>query len=180
MNLESENELVECLLCNRKFKIITALHLKKNHDTTMKEYRLTFPNAPISSEGFKQKQRQRTKVKETEQINTQEIKSEIPPDLTKTGKEEIFDYMRDVFFPRLKKGRVVKESPSGAVEYSLILDMFDFHQKIAFNFKDAYWHSFDNAYELNKVNILIKNGWKVYEIDGVNPTIQDVINSIEK
>ena len=39
--------MITCVLCGRKFKVISPLHLKRIHGVTMSQYRERFPDAPI-------------------------------------------------------------------------------------------------------------------------------------
>ena len=39
--------MVNCTLCNRKFKTITELHLQKKHGMSLREYMTTYPEAKI-------------------------------------------------------------------------------------------------------------------------------------
>ena len=45
-------EKIICQICKKKFKRITNTHLKKNHNTTMAQYRQEFPDAPIDMDGL--------------------------------------------------------------------------------------------------------------------------------
>ena len=48
---------VICQLCGKAFNMIVATHLKKEHNTTMKEYKEIFPNVPVSSLSFRANKR---------------------------------------------------------------------------------------------------------------------------
>lgn len=182
MNSELENASgVVCMVCEKEFKIISPSHLRKEHGLSMDEYKERYPNASISSANFRNKQKIAQNARFNNDIGNLNVVVDEPSpseDLTKTGKDAIFDYLKP-HFRDLKKGRVVDQSPSGGISFSLILDMYDKSRKIAFNFKEAIWHAHDYAYEAVKTSVLKKHGWTVYEVLGVNPSVLDVKRLIE-
>ena len=52
-----DNGKVICQHCKKSFNIISPTHLKKEHDSNIEKYRKEFPDAPLSSQQFKAKQR---------------------------------------------------------------------------------------------------------------------------
>src|SRR5574340_353846 len=52
-----DNGKVICQHCKKPFNIISPTHLKKEHNSTVEKYKKDFPDAPLSSQQFKAKQR---------------------------------------------------------------------------------------------------------------------------
>jgi len=48
----SEEGKIECLLCNKSFKILTDAHMKAKHESTLQDYKKKFPKAPIASKVY--------------------------------------------------------------------------------------------------------------------------------
>lgn len=69
-----ENGKVVCKICGKSFITITGRHLKK-HDVTMANYRLRYPDAPVTNETFKVKMRNKHKTtfQKEEEIDVRDI-----------------------------------------------------------------------------------------------------------
>ena len=50
--LFDENEKVICQLCGKPFMVISPRHLSGKHEIKYSEYKLRFPDAPLSSAEF--------------------------------------------------------------------------------------------------------------------------------
>jgi len=56
MDMSVADKLVKCKICGKRFRMITAFHLKHVHGITMNEYRQEYPGAPIWSDRRKKLQ----------------------------------------------------------------------------------------------------------------------------
>jgi len=57
--LTTDNGLIICQLCGKELKVLTAKHTKKCRDITVAQYKIMFPEAPVSGDQYKAAQRNR-------------------------------------------------------------------------------------------------------------------------
>ena len=62
-------ESVKCEICSRKFRQITENHLKYKHNTTLEEYTIQYPNAPLLSESLRKELRNNNPMKDKNVIS---------------------------------------------------------------------------------------------------------------
>lgn len=60
---------IKCVLCGHEAHVITPTHLKK-HQLSVVEYRVSFPDAPIFSESFKQSLTERNRIRNNTLLGT--------------------------------------------------------------------------------------------------------------
>lgn len=72
---------IKCLICNKKFKQVTSTHLKKEHNITMQEYKIKFPNCVIYDEKFCQNIR--TRVTKWHSDMSKDVKESISGKISK-------------------------------------------------------------------------------------------------
>jgi len=80
-----DDSKVTCEICKKQYRLISPLHLK-THNTTMAQYRLRYPDAPLVSKGT----RDRMKVSLTESIRKSKVK-EVDIGETENHKDDIVE-----------------------------------------------------------------------------------------
>jgi len=198
----SEDGKVNCQLCGKPFLVIAPKHLS-THGVTYSEYKLRFPDVPLSCEEFytrssygKEKQ---IFVKETLDSFEDEIEVEKDPivegeiniemladdikesskDICVTLKNKTLEHLKS-FFTNIKKDFVIQIfSPNNLLVFETISDFSDPVLKINIEFPKCFWHNQSVYTQMNRDNILKENGWKVIRINSNSPTFEQIKNSIK-
>jgi len=191
---------VVCQICGESFQVISPRHLTK-HKIQYSDYTKRFPDAPLSSDQFAAKSKygktkdlfssdddmedvigdDETYVEEdidfdeltiTELIQKQlgEIK-----DPVQAQKTRVFDYLRN-HFANVEKDYLLREiSPISKRQlFEYITDFCDPVLKVVIQFPNTFWHNVELGIDLNK-NLKLKNtGWKVLEIPGTSPSLDQI------
>ncbi len=76
-DISIDNGKIICLECKKEFIMITAAHLKKFHSMTVEGYKLKYPEAELTGEIFKAKQRHKKKIILNKESNNLENNSNI-------------------------------------------------------------------------------------------------------
>jgi len=197
----SESGKVICQLCKKHFSIISPTHLKNSHSITLKEYKKQFPDAAVSSDIFKAKQRFNavemfgpidefkneeeifSKLKDKnnntddevffESVKSDQEEKALKENIPYNDKREIFSYLRKVF-PNIKNNYKLEiYSLSGNLSLSTITDIADPILKIDFEFPDAFWHNENRAVIHNRKEILEKYDWKLISFESI-PSINEL------
>lgn len=93
------------------------------------------------------------------------------------NKLQILHYLISQFPDLHNNFFVVKTTLGGFIEYNLITDMVILYRKIDLEFPNAFWHNYDIPKD-NRDQKLIKDGWKVINIESRNPTVEDVRSAL--
>jgi hypothetical protein len=149
--LNSEDSHVICEICGEKMVGITNTHLSFQHNMTISEYKLLYPNSRIVSE--------KTSEKLTNQII--EINKTITPTWTSKGEIELREYIESLGFNTIKgKNRKILEGKE--------IDIIIPELKICFEYNGLYFHTEEmgknSTYHLNKTLDCYKLGYKLYHI----------------
>ena len=196
--LYDEDGKVVCQICGKSFITISPRHLK-GHNVKYADYFKRFPNAPKSNAEFaarskygknktifkEQEEKPPTMgegifVEEEPEIDELPIQREVER-LTKkvtpmeATKNKIQDHLR-LFFANVEKDYLVRhyEPRSGALEFEFITDFCDPILKVVVQFPNTFWHNQERAIDLNKNIKLEQSGWKVVEIHGKAPSLDDI------
>lgn len=207
-NLEQEEQVegldyVACRLCDMKCKVITAMHLKKVHNTNMAEYREVFPDAQIGIPfSRRRKHDKQNDIVDDQSVNQEIVVETLPEDKiiepiispVEDNKElpskpeypkvllesfdSVFKFLKSKF-KNIQTGILSKSSAAGDVEYYFQVDFFDKSSKTVFEFPNTLWHNPDRAYEHNKLKILKKHGWVIYVVNEKHPSTDSITNMID-
>jgi hypothetical protein len=186
-----------CQECGKAYGLITPAHLK-THNLTLPEYRLLYPDCPISgaqflastitfqdSVLFKDKEADPSALPK-EEIEKSNLKSSGFPHsvLNLKGvpknKADILKYLHDAY-PYLENNYsiVKKHFYSGMLEYKYTTDMADPVKKVIFDFPQAFWHNFDPYPDHQKNQRLKEDGWIIITVNKHYPTVLDVIEDTD-
>lgn len=183
---------IYCQECGGVFSLITPAHLKK-HNITFAEYKLKYPDCPISDKAYKAaryEQRESVLFKSNEDIERElveeKLKSNQPPPSVidykglHKNKIPILQYLHETY-PHLENNYYIEKRHfhSDLLLYRFITDAADPVQKIIFDFPDAYWHNVDFPPAPHKHKKLEEDGWKIYTFKGKYPTDKEVRISID-
>lgn len=136
----NEEGKVICQLCGKAYLVISPRHLSSSHNITHSEYKLRFPNAPLSCEEFNAmgkygKEKQIFVEKELKKLDEPEVDNDIPDhdvnptiekeinfeqiletarpksiDICDVEKDKMLDYLRAIF-TNIKKDYMIQEFP---------------------------------------------------------------------
>lgn len=202
-----EKGKVICQICGKSFLVISPKHLSSNHSIKYAEYKLRFPDAPLSSEEFnasskygKDKQvfvkEELEKLEELpddigEEIEVvePEIEDEIDiknlledkksKDICCTSKDQILDLLRS-YFTNVKKDYLITQKDAGMVVFEFITDFCDPVLKVVIQFPKTFWHNREAFDDPNKKLKLETFGWKVVEINTNPPKLKDISVALER
>lgn len=181
-----------CQECGKAYGLITPAHLK-THNLTLEEYRLLYPDCPISGAQFlastnlyhdsvlfkdKESDPSALPVEEKEISN---IKSSGFPhsvlDLkgVPKNKADILKYLHDAY-PYLENNYSIEKRHfhDERLLYKYITDMADPVKKVIFDFPDAFWHNNDPFPDHRKNKRLKDDGWIIITVNKHYPTVHDV------
>ena len=187
---------VICQECGTTFSMITPAHLK-SHNMVMAEYRLKYPDCPISAAEYKAS---RFTYKDSVLFKGNEgIASDLPEEeiveiidkdthkhsvLTFTNipknKVDILKFLHKAY-PYLEDSYSIEHRHfhDDRLLYKYITDMADPVKKVLFDFPNAFWHNQDPYPDFQKFDILKADGWIVIIVDKHYPTVQDVLFDID-
>lgn len=194
----NENGKVLCQICGKPYLVISPKHLA-NHKVTYAEYKMRFPDAPLSSKEFAAKgkygKEKHLFVKETleemesdidaEELNEPDVEDEIDfkkiiednpvsGDICDISKDRILDHLR-TFLTNVKKDFIIQQfSIVGDLVYEVITDFADPVLKINIEFPKTFWHNQESFSDNTRDRKLAEYGWKVIKINSVKPTFQDI------
>ncbi len=192
---------VICQICGKPYLVISPKHLTK-HNITYSEYKIRFPDAPLSSKEFAAKgkygKEKHLFVKETidemeadevpvnepiveDEIDFEKVMRENPvnPDMCNTHKDKILDHLRS-FFTNIKKDYMIQVfSIDNRMIYEAISDFSDPVLKITIDFPNTFWHNRALYDDPTKEKKLKEFGWKVVKINGKSPSFKKITKIIE-
>lgn len=186
-----------CQECGKPYSLITPAHLK-THNLTLEEYRLLYPDCPISgaqhlastnlyqdSVLFKDKEGEIAPPTKEEEALSLLKSSGRPHSILKLkgvpkNKADILTYLHDAY-PYMENNYLVekKHFNDGRLLWSYITDMADPVKKVIFDFPDAFWHNNDEYPDHQKNKILKEDGWIIVTVNKHYPTVQDVIEDTD-
>ena len=104
---------------------------------------------------------------------------EDPKGLIPSDKLRILNYLACNFDGVENNFFIEKTSLSGHTEYRLVTDIAIPLRKIDIEFPKAFWHNYDIPKEVRD-DKLRSNGWKIYEVNEVAPSIATIDKIIEE
>jgi len=202
----NEEGKVVCQICGKAFLVISPRHLG-THSITYSEYKLRFPDAPLSCEEFNArgkygKEKQIFVEEELKKLDEPEIYNDIPEhdvnptiaeeidfeqvledakskDLCDNSKDIILDYLRAIF-TNIKKDYMIREySIDNRMLFEFITDFADPVLKVNFEFPKSFWHNRMSFEDVNRDLKLKECGWKIFKIKSTSPSIKHVKKLIE-
>lgn len=191
-----EKGKVLCQVCGKPYLVITPRHLA-THDVTYSEYKLRFPDAPLSSDEFDSLSKF---GKEKELFMEQMMKEEVEPDvgeeiyvdepiyeveedtrdLFTKSKDKILEFLQSYFSHMQKDFLIQERTLDGKLQFEFISDFADPILKINFEFPKCFWHNQGATIDPTRNNKLESHGWKVIEINSNAPTAEQIKKVIEK
>lgn len=149
--LSDDRNFVTCLMCGEKMKMITNTHLSNVHGISMEEYKLKYPNSPVSSKT--------TSEKLSNQC--QKMNSSLTPTWTSSGEREIIDFIVDMRID-VKKG--TNRTLLNGKEIDIIIPSHG----MAIEYNGLYYHTEKMGktptYHLSKTTECFKNGYRLLQI----------------
>jgi len=205
--LFSEDGKLICQLCGKPFLVISPKHLVSNHNIRYSEYKLRFPDAPLSTSEFAASSRYgRVKNifddeevivedeigKEFEGMEDPEIHEELEIDIEKLSKTirkfkdpmqerkaKIIDHLR-TFFSNVQQDYMVKLIDGGGfLKSEFITDFADSVLKIDIEFPDVFWHN-EGIVDLGRDRKMKDYGWKVIRVSGNSPSNEKISKCISE
>jgi len=203
--LINEDGKIICQLCGKPFMVISPKHLSGKHKIQYGEYKLRFPEAPLSSSEFGARSKY-GKVKgvfddvEIEELSDLEKEFEglDDPDvhdvmeidigkLTETirkykdpmqeKKQRILDHLK-TFFSNIQQDHMVQLIDGGGkLNEEYITDFADPVLKIDIEFPDTFWHN-QGRIDLMRDEKMKMYGWKVIKIPGQVPSFEKITEII--
>lgn len=195
---DKDNKVV-CQHCGRGFLVISPMHLKM-HGLTFSEYKLMYPDAPLSSEEFvkrghfskvkdmfiEEMMGEETPVEEDEFFSSEPIyEDEIKEtkkfkDITQTNKEKVLEYL-SYYFSNVQKDYLIRiQTIDGKVIFESISDFADPVLKLDFEFPRAFWHNQGMYDDPNRDQKLKEGGWEVIRFKTNAPTFDIIKKRVEK
>ena len=186
--IDEKTGRVICQLCGKSYLVISPKHLQ-THDVTYSEYKLRFPDAPLSCEEFTASSKygkvkemftfeDETKVEE-EIEDEPEIEYHIEKvinikkeDLFTRSKNKMVEHLK-LFFFHIQKDYMIS-FPS----FQYISDFADPILKIDVECPNTFWHN-DTSGDTTRNQKLKSMGWKVIEIKSKAPTYEDIEKAIK-
>lgn len=183
---------VICQECGNRFSLITPAHIK-THGMTFAEYKLKYPDAPVSSKAY---EAQRFKYKDSQIFkNMEDLPKEcldndvdindLKPvtkrtiiDLTDVpkNKADILTYLHECYFT-LENNYIVEKFhfyDKQRLMYRFVTDMADPVKKVIFDFPNSFWHNVDAYPDPKRNQKLEDDGWIIITVDKHYPTVNDV------
>jgi uncharacterized Zn finger protein (UPF0148 family) len=204
--LFDENGKVNCQICGKPFMVISPRHLSGKHKIQYGEYKLRFPDAPLSSAEFTAKSKY-GKVKgifdedveieeiqyiekEFEGIGDPDIHDEVEIDIGKLTetirrykdpmqekKGKILDHLK-TFFSNIQQDYVVQLIDGGGrLNEEYITDFADPILKVNIEFPGTFWHN-QGVIDLMRDEKMKMYGWKIIHIHGQAPSLQKITEII--
>lgn len=191
---------VNCQVCGKPFLVISPRHLMK-HDMKMAEYKLRFPDAPLSNEEFsvrglygKNKDMFKEAEVEVEEVLIDDVIIEEPEedeiiveelelakklpvhsvDKVQAMKNSVHNHLM-MIFTNVKANYLIEDKwLNGQLKYSYISDFADPILRIVFFFPKTFWHNQDAFPDPHRDRRLQEDGWKVVTINANPPTIKAI------
>lgn len=194
---KGENGKCICQECGKAYGLITPAHLK-THNLTLEEYKLLYPDCPISgaqfaattnlyhdSVLFKDKEAEPSAPTE-EEVALSLLKSSGKPhsilnlEGVPKNKADILEYLHDAY-PYLENNYAIEKRHfyDDRLLWKYITDMADPVKKVIFDFPDAFWHNRDEYPDHQKNQKLKDDGWIIVTVEKHYPTVQDVIEDTD-
>jgi len=196
----NDQGLVLCQVCMKPFQVISATHLKK-HEMTIEKYKLTYPDAPLSSKIFMAKNkfkdseifkddeknqfgnsvktnidvndiRKLAKKAETVVVKPPASETNLPPILK--NKVDIRSFLKKAYTRIAENYFIEKFDQYGGLTYCYITDIVDLQTKTIFDFPNTFWHNRDARQDGLRNKKLIEDGWTIKTIIEQYPTVKDV------
>lgn len=186
-----------CQECGKAYGLITPAHLK-THNLTLDEYRLLYPDCPISgaqflattntyhdSVLFKDKEGELSELPEDEKALSLLKSSGHPHSILNLvgvpkNKADILTYLHKAY-PYLENNYSIEKRHfyDERLLWRYITDMADPVKKVMFDFPKAFWHNSDEYPDHQRDKILKEDGWIIISVDKHYPTVQDVIEDTD-
>lgn len=204
--LYDEKGKVACQICGKSFLTISPQHLKM-HNLSFADYFKRYPNAPKSGQEFAARSKygkvktifKDQEDKEPQSIIGEDIFVDEEPEIDElpiqreverlakkanpmqSAKDRIRQHLM-LYFTNIEQDYLVREFGvnDGQLKFEFITDFADPVLKVAFFFPDTFWHNRDYLIDLNKNLKLTERGWKVLEIKGKAPSIDDLDESLKE
>ena len=198
----NEEGKVICQICGKPFFVVSPRHIHL-HNISYSEYKLRFPDAPLSCKAFAAKgkygkeknifiRNALEKIENNnipphdvnpvidEEINFDNlIKETSSCDICSISKDKILDFLK-LFFTNVKKDYLIQEFSSDRLLYESISDFADPILKINIEFPNCFWHN-EMAYkDLNRDQNLKEFGWKIIKIYSETPNLKDIEKAIKQ
>jgi len=149
--LKNKDNLVRCMLCNQLLSSISNTHLKNKHGITQSEYKLRFPNTPLTSNNLSQVLRD--KMSKTNK--------DMKPVWSSKGELELKELIGSLGF-NIEKSR--NRGLLNGMEIDLVLSDYP----ICFEYNGLYYHTEAMGkakdYHLNKTKKCAELGYTLYQI----------------
>lgn len=186
-----------CQECGKAYGLITPAHLK-THNLTLDEYKLLYPDCPISGAQFKATTvtfHDSLLFKDKEAEPSSPSEEEVALSLLKSSgrphsvlnlqgvpknKADILVYLHDAY-PYLEDNYSIEKRHfySDQLMWRYITDMADPIKKVIFDFPQAFWHNEDEYPDHQRDKILKEDGWIIIKIDKHYPTVADVLEDTD-
>jgi len=194
---EEKSGKVHCQICGKPYLVISPRHLQ-SHNIKYSEYKLRFPEAPLSCEEFgvvSKYGKEKDMFSESEEIVIDEKYLEDEPDVEEIViesvlvnsqseqidrmKGKVFDHLRS-YFSNVKSNYLIREKLiDGRVIHEFITDFADPVLKIDIECPDTFWHNRDSFIDLTRDQKLKERGWKIITIKGNNPGLEDIERAVK-
>ena len=178
--------------------VISPRHLSGKHDIQYGEYKLRFPDAPLSSAEFNAKSKfgkvkgvfdDDVEVEELNEIEREfaeledpEVHSEVEIDISKltetirrhkdpmeAKKSKILEHLR-TFFSNIQQDYVIHLIDGGGqLNEEYITDFADPVLKVNVEFPDTFWHN-QGYIDLMRDEKMKSYGWKIIKVPGQSPS----------
>jgi len=185
-----------CQECGVAFKLVSPAHLK-THNMTLAEYKLKYPECPISSSAYKASRytfKDSVLFKNIEGISSTPIEDEeeIEINVNKSkhtvlklegvpkNKADILEFLHKAY-PCLENNYSVEKRHfvDNSLLWKYITDMADPVKKVLFDFPNSFWHNNDPYPDSQKMDKLKEDGWIIVVVDKHYPTAIDVFQDTD-
>lgn len=203
---EEKTGKVNCQICGKPFAIISPKHLKK-HDITHSEYKLRFPDAPLTNEEFAVKSlygrnkdmfvtnkhdkpddytltdgsiigEEEIVDKEVITIKLTETESK-PLDPVASMKKRIFNHL-SMYLNNIRQNYFIEEKTLGGItKFRYVTDFADPVLKVNVEFPDTFWHNQDVFIDPLRDEKLKASGWTVIKIRGRAPSLEKIEKNLQ-
>jgi len=184
---------VICQECGKSFMLLSPAHLKK-HSITIAEYKLKYPDCPISGSQYKATTntfKDSILFKNSEGLPSEPLDDDIALAELSEGyvkhsvlnlegvsknKADILVFLHDAY-PYLEDNYSIEKRHfhDDRLLWKYITDIADPVKKVVFDFPNAFWHNEDPFPDPGKYDKLKDDGWIVVVVDKHYPTSQDVL-----
>jgi len=189
---KGKNGKAVCQECGGEYMLISPAHLKK-HGITMAEYKLKYPECPVSGAEYKATKNvyhDSILFKDDEALPSVPLDDDVTLAELSEGiikhtilnlkgvsknKADILTFLHDAY-PYLEDNYSIEKRHfhDDRLLWKYITDMADPVKKVIFEFPDAFWHNEDPFPDPAKYDKLKADGWIVIVVDKHYPTAADV------